>query len=248
MQFFFDYTTSYRSLRDYQGHEFSNFEAAGDFAEATAQTLRNNLNDDWKDWLVEVRNAEGTKYFSLPVTPGRQVAVSANVGSLQAVTNRSSLLIIEDTATDSAIISHIASKVGFATAKAHSYEDACEILARQQFDCITLDLELGGHFGLYVLRYLATIQCKAQIIVISQSDREVRDDVADLGRALDLSVWESVSKPFDLDALRLTLVACWAQITVKKAGLIRSDPFQPGVVTEGRKSELGQEPRRIFRA
>jgi CheY-like chemotaxis protein len=217
MHFFFDYTTSDRSLRDYQGHEFPNSEAACDFAEATAQALRNNLNDYWKYWSVEVRNAEGTKYFSLPVTPGQEVRINANVGAVPTIKNRSSLLIIEDAPIHSAVIGHIASKVGFVITKAHSYEDACKILETRQFDCITLDLGLGEHVGLDVLRYLSTIRCKAQIIVISQSDPEVCDDMVEVGRALDLNVWKSVSKPIDLDALRETLNACQAQITAKKA-------------------------------
>jgi len=72
MRFFFDYTTKDQSLRDYQGDEFLSSRDAFDFAETTAQNLKNNLNGDWIGWSVEVRDAEGTKYYSLPVMPVRE--------------------------------------------------------------------------------------------------------------------------------------------------------------------------------
>ena len=85
------------------------------------------------------------------------------------------------------------------------------LLEAGHFDCITLDLGLGGHVGVDVLRYLSTIQCKAQIIVISHSDKDVCDDMVELGKALDLNVYDAVLKPIDLEALRETL----AHIQVK---------------------------------
>jgi CheY-like chemotaxis protein len=211
VHFFFDYTTRDKSLRDYQGHEFPTSEAARGFAEATAQTLKNGLNSEWKDWSIEVRDAEGTKYFSLSVLTGRQATTSANTALVKPVKNRITLLIIEDALIHSAIIGQIAGKVGFVTTKVHSYKDACEVLDAQQFDCITLDLGLGEHAGIDMLRYLSTVRCKAQIIVISQSNKEVCDDVVELGRALDLNVCKSVPKPIDLDVLRETLVGVQAQ-------------------------------------
>ena len=57
-----------------------------------------------------------------------------------------------------------------------------------------------------VLRYVSAVRCKARIVVISQSDKDVCDDMVELGRALDLNACESVPKPMDLDALREILV------------------------------------------
>jgi len=67
MRFFIDYTAEGQSLYDYKGEEFLNSNDAFNFAEATAQALKNNLSGLWKGWSVEVRNAEGKTYFSLPV-------------------------------------------------------------------------------------------------------------------------------------------------------------------------------------
>lgn len=206
MRFFFDYTTKDQSLRDYQGDEFLSSAGAFDFAEATAQALRSSLNGDWMGWSVEVRDAEGTKYHSLPVVPVRHGTTNAIVEPDRSVKNPRSLLIIEDELIHSALISRIAGRLGFTTTKAHSYDDACNALEAGQFDCITLDLGLCEHVGVDVLRYLSTIQCRAQIIVISHSDKDVCDDVVELGKALDLNVYDAVLKPIDLDALRETLL------------------------------------------
>jgi CheY-like chemotaxis protein len=205
-RFFFDYATKDHSLYDYQGEEFLNSADALDFAEAIAQALKNSLNGDWIDWTVQVRNAEGAKLFSLPVDTRWQVMTNANPGLDLPDKNLSSLLIIEDALIHSVVISHIADKAGFITTRAHSYEDACKVLSARQFDCITLDLGLGEHVGFDVLRYLSTIGCRAQIIIISQSDLDVCDDVAELGRGLDLRVYQCVPKPIDLEGLRETLL------------------------------------------
>jgi hypothetical protein len=66
-RYFFDYKAKDQSLYDYQGDEFMSSEHAYEFAEATAQSLKNSLRGDWRGWSVEVRNAEGRKLFSLPV-------------------------------------------------------------------------------------------------------------------------------------------------------------------------------------
>jgi hypothetical protein len=74
MRFFFDYTTKDRRLYDYQGDEFLSSQDAYEFAEATAQSLKNSLKGDWMGWAVEVRNAEGRILFSLPVDVSRPIA------------------------------------------------------------------------------------------------------------------------------------------------------------------------------
>jgi len=66
-RYFFDYKAKDQSLYDYQSDEFLSSKHAFEFAEATAQSLKNSLNGNWKGWSVEVRNAEGRKLFSLPV-------------------------------------------------------------------------------------------------------------------------------------------------------------------------------------
>jgi hypothetical protein len=74
MRFFFDYTAKDRSLYDYQGDVFLSSKDAYEFAQATAQSLKNSLASEWMGWSVEVRNAEGRKLFSLPVDLANTIA------------------------------------------------------------------------------------------------------------------------------------------------------------------------------
>ena len=76
-RFFFDYTTNGQSLYDYRGDEFRNPQSAIDFAEAIAQDLKHSLSGDWLGWSVEVRDAEGTKFFSLLVESAGPIAAGA---------------------------------------------------------------------------------------------------------------------------------------------------------------------------
>jgi two-component system, chemotaxis family, chemotaxis protein CheY len=206
MRFFFDYTCPDRSLLDFRGDEFLNPDDAFDFAEATAQTMKSDLNGNWIDWSVEVRNADGIKYFSLPITPVRPSPPNATAKPHRSAGSPSSLLIVEDEPIHSAVISRVAGRVGFNTTLAQSYDAACKALGAKRFDCITLDLGLGEHIGLDVLRHLSTIRCTAQIIVISHSDKDVCDDVVGLGKTLDLNISDAVLKPINLEALRETFV------------------------------------------
>jgi len=116
-----------------------------------------------------------------------------------------SVLIIDDAPIHGAVIRRVADKVGFVVTTARSFDAACELLHQQTFDCITLDLGLGDHVGGDVLTFLSRIGCRAQIVVISQSDKDTCDDVVQLARAADLNVYDAVQKPIDLEALRRTL-------------------------------------------
>jgi len=75
MRLFFDYMTEDQSLYDYHGNEFRTSECALDFAEATAQDLRNSLTEEWNGWSIEVRTPEGIKLFSIPVVPTASSAI-----------------------------------------------------------------------------------------------------------------------------------------------------------------------------
>jgi hypothetical protein len=66
-RFFFDMTTTEQSLFDYKGHEFGSPRSAHDFAEAIVHDLKTSLTTNWDGWSVEVLNAHGKKFFSLPI-------------------------------------------------------------------------------------------------------------------------------------------------------------------------------------
>jgi CheY-like chemotaxis protein len=113
-----------------------------------------------------------------------------------------SLLVIEDALIHRTIIAKIGDKVGFVTRSASSVEAAEALLRTHEFDAITLDLALGEHVGLEVLRLLAELKSRSPIIIISVSDDAVLEETCRIGRSLELNIWKPLRKPIDLRLLR----------------------------------------------
>src|ERR1700688_442101 len=64
------------------------------------------------------------------------------------------LLVIDDDHLHRMIICRAAAKAGYVPAGAAGYEEASKLLQENVFDCITLDLSLGDHAGVELLRLL----------------------------------------------------------------------------------------------
>ena len=71
MHLYLDLLTKGEHLYDYKGNEFLSANDAYDFAETTVEVLKNELDGAWSGWSVEVRNAEGRKFFSTDSLPNR---------------------------------------------------------------------------------------------------------------------------------------------------------------------------------
>jgi two-component system, chemotaxis family, chemotaxis protein CheY len=115
------------------------------------------------------------------------------------------LLVIDDDNLHRMIICRVAAKAGFIPGGAATYEEASQLAQETSFDCITLDLSLGQHGGVEMLRHLWVIGCKAPIIIISGCDDETCRETMRVGKSLNLNVWEPVPKPVDLAMLRYSL-------------------------------------------
>ncbi len=66
-RYFFDFTAQGQSLYDYEGDVFLNPKGACQYAEVIALDLKHRLSGEWDGWAVEVRDAKGRKFLSLPV-------------------------------------------------------------------------------------------------------------------------------------------------------------------------------------
>ncbi|MGD0026824.1 MAG: response regulator [Xanthobacteraceae bacterium] len=115
------------------------------------------------------------------------------------------LLVIDDDHLHRMIICRVAAKAGYLPAGAASYDEAAKLVQESAFDCITLDLSLGQHAGVEMLRHLWVIGCKAPIIIISGCDDATCSETAKVAKSLNLNVWESIPKPVDLAVLRSSL-------------------------------------------
>lgn len=111
-------------------------------------------------------------------------------------------LVIDDDNLHRMIICRAAAKAGYIPAAAASYEEAAALAQANAFDCITLDLSLGEHAGVEMVRYLSAIGCKAPIIVISGCDGATCRETLRVARSLNLNIGEPVPKPVDLVMLR----------------------------------------------
>jgi DNA-binding response OmpR family regulator len=115
------------------------------------------------------------------------------------------LLVIDDDYLHRKIICRVASKAGYAPAGAATYDEAVKLALETAFDCISLDLSLGQHGGIEMLQYLRGIGCKAPIVIISGCDEATFRETQKAAKSLNLNIWESISKPVDLDMLRYCL-------------------------------------------
>jgi DNA-binding NtrC family response regulator len=115
------------------------------------------------------------------------------------------LLVIDDDNLHRMIICRVADKAGYLPAGAATYDEAAELAQNNKFDCITLDLSLGEHAGVELLRHLWVIGCKATIIIISGCDDATCGESQRLAESLKFKVWESIPKPVNLAVLRDSL-------------------------------------------
>jgi DNA-binding response OmpR family regulator len=115
------------------------------------------------------------------------------------------LLAIDDDTVHRMIICRIAAKAGFQPTGAASYEEAVRLLGENIYAAITLDLSLGKHDGVEVLRFIAAQRCKPPIIIISSMNEATRKESVSIAEFFELNIRESLPKPVDLGHLRETL-------------------------------------------
>jgi CheY-like chemotaxis protein len=112
-----------------------------------------------------------------------------------------SLLVIDDDAVHRMVLGKVGEKAGYVLTTANSIDDAAKKLQERKFDCISLDLSLGGENGAQVLNVIAQTNSQALVIVISGAAPEVRKETLARAQSLSINVVEA-PKPVDLIALR----------------------------------------------
>src|SRR5450756_756946 len=114
------------------------------------------------------------------------------------------LLIVDDDATQRALISAAAQQAGHVVTLAHSCAEAIERVQTAQFDCVTLDLMLEDGDGIDVLQAMAEAKFAGSVIVVSGMDAARRIAARSRARSLGMEL-RSLPKPLDLAALRICL-------------------------------------------
>jgi two-component system chemotaxis response regulator CheY len=114
------------------------------------------------------------------------------------------LLIVDDDATQRALISAAAQQAGHVVTLAHSCAEAIERVQTVRFDCVTLDLMLEDGDGIDVLQAMAEAKFTGSVIVVSGMDAARRIAARSRARSLGMEL-RSLPKPLDLAALRICL-------------------------------------------
>ena len=114
------------------------------------------------------------------------------------------LLIVDDDATQRALISAAAKHAGHSVTFARSCSEAMARIHATQFDCVTLDLMLEDGDGLEVLQAMAKAKFAGALIVISGMNAARRIAARAYARSLGIEL-QSLPKPVDLAALRICL-------------------------------------------
>jgi DNA-binding response OmpR family regulator len=116
------------------------------------------------------------------------------------------LLVIEDESLHSTLISRAGRMAGFIPTVARSLGEASALLRESKFDCITLDLSLGGlRNGTEIFRVLAEVNCKAPIVIISGATARQLELTSSMARSHNLNMAEPVAKTLDFARLRKAL-------------------------------------------
>ncbi len=135
---------------------------------------------------------------------------------------RPRLLVIDDDTVHRMVICKIAANTGYEVFGVASYEDAARRIREHQYDCITLDLSLGKHAGVEVLRDLRESKCKAPIIIISGAAEAISAETVKIGKSFALNIRNPIPKPVNLAALRQSLIDIKAQTEVRRRSKLPS--------------------------
>jgi len=118
------------------------------------------------------------------------------------VTNRPSLLVIDDHAETGAFIRQVAEPMGYDVTVVTSPEKWLTVYERLRPDTIILDIVMPGVDGIEVLRGLAASRSTARILLITGYKEDYLDFADQLADAFGLPPVAALPKPIRVDQLR----------------------------------------------
>ena len=117
------------------------------------------------------------------------------------------LLVVDDDLVQRIIIGKIGAKLGYDTVIAPTFEIASELLQREAFDIMTLDLSLGEHDGVELLRVVADLKLNAMpIVILSGCEERILNSTKRVAESLNLSLTRCLNKPLNIENLRDALL------------------------------------------
>jgi EAL domain-containing protein (putative c-di-GMP-specific phosphodiesterase class I)/CheY-like chemotaxis protein len=122
------------------------------------------------------------------------------------------LLVLDDEESIVEAISALGVRAGFQAVSSATAERLHHLVEKSQPDVIILDLQMPGDDGVSVLRYLADVQCKAKIFLVTGMDERTIASAEQYGLRRGLAVFGTLQKPFDPDELLARLEKAHAAI------------------------------------
>jgi two-component system response regulator AtoC len=111
-----------------------------------------------------------------------------------------SVLIIDDNEDIRILLSQFLGASGFEVAEAKDGETGLEMLRRQKFDLFLVDLVMPGKGGMEVLRDAKELSIEVPSIIITGNG-----SIESAVDAMRLGAFDYIEKPFNLEALRITV-------------------------------------------
>lgn len=112
-----------------------------------------------------------------------------------------SILLIDDNESQLKVLSGFISKIGFTVATAMSGEDGIDYLKGHYIDLVITDFKMPGMDGLQVLAEVKTINPDIEVMLVTAFGT-IEDSVA----AMKKGAWDYLTKPIDLEELRIKLL------------------------------------------
>ena len=117
----------------------------------------------------------------------------------------SRLLVLDDESMVCDFIDQVATGDGFDVVTTLEPNEFASSYRSHEPDVIILDLKISGHDGIEQLRFLATNECQASILLISGMDGRVLNTARRLGATQGLRMTKTLPKPFGPNELRSAL-------------------------------------------
>ncbi|MGA2996233.1 EAL domain-containing response regulator [Bradyrhizobium sp.] len=162
--------------------------------------------------------------------------------SRQTENSKGRLLVVDDDVVQRTVIGMIAAKLGYDTVTASTFDVASELLQGESFDAMTLDLSLGEHDGVELLRLVAECGLQAlPIVVISGCEERILNSTMRVAEGLALNLTGCLNKPLNLDKLRVALMLPpYARLSYQSRNAVQ-DITREQFLTGLEKTELAVE-------
>ena len=122
-----------------------------------------------------------------------------------------SLLVVDDNQANRKLLRRGLVKAGYATTAAEDGSKALELVEKQPFDLLLLDIEMPGLDGLALLKILRQRFTSSELPVIMVSANQHSEDIV---QALSLGADDYVTEPFDFPVI---LARIQTQLSRKRA-------------------------------